>query len=225
MLLGIDFFLATSLLTCIFDKHFPDKLSYLYQLIALAGFGQLLVTREFMVLFADYMRFWYSFIYLAIAVANIAGLNAYLLIHKHAKTVAKVFSIVATAPTVVISAMFLYNYSLEAPHPIIPLPQLPLDIMFLTVFAFDTIVVGVSVYALVKPKWWQMTIPIAAVIIGAAAFVSVRPTLGEAAFIAGAIYVYIILGIACVGVLGASIYVLLRFWLEKQKAKGGEMTK
>ena len=219
MLLGIDFFLATSLLTCIFDKHFPDKLAYLYQLVALAGFGQLLVTQEFMDSFADYMRFWYSFIYLTIAVANIATLNAYLFFFKKAKTIAKFFSIVATAPTFIISTMFLYNYATEAAHPIIPLPQLSLDLMFISVFAFDTLVVSTSVYALVKPKWWQVTIPSVALLVGAAAFVSVKPALGEAAFVVGAIYVYIILGIACVGVLGAGIYVLLRFWREAQKGK------
>jgi len=79
--------------------------------------------------------------------------------------------------------------------------------------------VSTSVYALVKPKWWQVTIPSVALLVGAAAFVSVKPALGEAAFVAGAIYVYIILGIACVGVLGAGIYVLLRFWREAQKGK------
>ncbi len=224
MLLGIDFFLATSLLTCIFDRHFPDKLSYFYQLIALAGFGQLLVTREFMASFADYMRFWYSFIYLTIAVANIAALNAYLF-YKRAKTLSKLFSVIATAPSVIISTMFLYNYTAEATHPIVQLPIIPLDLMFLSVFAFDTLVVSVSVYVLIKPKWWQIATPVAALLMGATAFVSFKPALGEAAFIAGAIYVYIILGIACVGVLGAGLYVLLRFWLEKQKAKGGEMTK
>lgn len=225
MLLGIDFFLATSLLTCVFDKHFPDKLSYLYQLVALAGFAQLLVTKEFMASFADYMRFWYSFIYLAIAVANIATLNAHLYFNGKAKTIARLFSMFATAPALVISSMFLYNYSLEASHPIVLLPQIPLDVMFISVFAFDTLVVSVGVYALVKPKWWQIAIPSATLITGAAAFVSVKSALGESAFIAGAIYVYIILGIACVGVLGAGIYVLLRFWLEKQKQKGGEIAK
>jgi hypothetical protein len=219
MLLGIDFFLAMSLLTCIFDKHFPDKLAYLYQLVALAGFGQLLVTREFSASFPNYMRFWYSFIYLTIAVANIAALNAYLLFYKKAKTIAKLFSIIATAPTFIISTIFLYNYATEATHPIIPLPQLSLDLMFLGVFTFDTIVVSISIYALIKPKWWQITLPTTALLIGATAFASAKPTLGEAAFIAGAIYIYIILGIACVGVLGASLYVLLRFWLEKQKEK------
>ncbi len=225
MLLGIDLFLATSLLTAVFDKHFPDKLSYLYQLIALAGFGQLLVTKEFMTLFADYMRFWYSFIYLAIATSNITALNVYLYFYKKARTLGKLFSLFATAPTLIISAMFLYNYALEAPNPIVILPTIPLETMFLSIFAFDTLVVSISIYALVKPKWWHITIPSATLLAAAAAFVSVKPTLGEAAFMAGAIYVYIILGIACVGVLGAGLYVLLRFWLEKQKPKGGETIK
>lgn len=224
MLLGIDFFLATSLLTCILDKYFPDKLSYLYQLVALAGFGQLLVTREFMASFADYMRFWYSCIYLIIALGNIATLNAYLF-YKHKKNIAKLFSTIATAPTIAISTMFLYNYTAEASYSIIPLPQIPLDLMFLSVFTFDTIVVSVGVYALVKPKWWQITLPTASLLIGATAFVSAKQTVGEATFLSGAIYVYIILGIACMGVLGAGLYVLLRFWLEKQKPKGGEATR
>jgi hypothetical protein len=225
MLLGIDFFLATSLLTCIFDRHFPDKLAYLYQLVALAGFGQLLVTRDFMMSFADYMRFWYSLIYLLIAVANIACLNAYLHFYKKKRTIARLFSVIATAPSLIISAMFLNNYAIEASHPIVAFPQVPLDLMFISVFAFDTLVVSISVYALIKPKWWQITAPTIALLIGAIAYVSVKPSLGEAAFIAGAIYVYIILGIACVGVLGAGLYVLLRFWLEKQKQKGGEIAK
>ena len=225
MLLGIDLFLATSLLTAVLDKHFPDKLSYLYQLIALAGFGQLLVTKEFMASFADYMRFWYSFIYLAIAASNITALNAYLYFHKKARTLGKLYSLFATAPTLIISAMFIYNYAIEASHPIVTLPLIPLEVMFISIFAFDILVVSVSIYALVKPKWWHITLPSATLITCAAAFVSIKPMLGEAAFMAGAIYVYIILGIACVGVLGAGLYVLLRFWLEKQKLKGGEVIK
>jgi hypothetical protein len=225
MLLGIDFFLATSLLICIFDKYFPDKLAYLYQLVALAGFGQLLVTRGFMSSFADYMRFWYSFIYLTISVLNIAILNAYLLFYKKAKTIAKLFSVIATAPTLVLSVMFLNNYAIEASHPIIALPQTPLSLMFISVFAFDTLVVSIGIYALIKPKRWQLMLPAAALLTAGTGFVLAKPVLGEASFLAGAIYIYILLGIACVGVLGAGVYVLLRFWLEKQKQKGGETLK
>ena len=219
MLLGIDFFLATSLLTCIFDQHLPNKLDYLYQLVALAGFGQLLVTREFLSSFPDYMRFWYSTIYLIIALTNIIALNAYLFFYKKKKTIAKLFTLVATAPATTISAMFIYNYASEAVYPLIPLPQVSLEAMFISVFAFDIIVVSASVYALIKPKWWQITIPSIGLIIGASAFIILKPIFGEQVFIASAIYIYIILGIACFGVLGASFYVLLRFWRETQKLK------
>ncbi len=225
MLLGIDLLLATSLLTCILDQHFPEKLAYLYQLMALAGFGQLLVTREFLTSFADYMRFWYSVIYLTIAIANIAALNAYLYFYKKKRMMAKLFSAIATVPSLTISVMFIHNYAVAASHPIIQLPQLSLDLMFMSIFVFDILVVSVSIYALIKPKWWQVAIPTLAILIGATAFVSLKPAIGETAFIAGAIYIYITLGIACVGVLGAGFYVLLRFWLEKQRMKRGDVAK
>lgn len=220
MLLGIDFFLATSLLTAVFDKYFPEKLAYLYQLVALAGFGQLLVTREFMASFADYMRFWYSFIYLLIAVASIAGLNAYLYFRK-SKDFARLFAGIATTPTLIISTMFFYNYAAVAAHPIVTLPQLPLSIIFINVFAFDVLVVSLSIYALIKPKWWQVAIPATVFMAAAAAFVLAKPMFSEALFVAGAIYIYVILGIACIGVLGACTFVLLRLWRE---ARSKEVT-
>ncbi|MGQ9625259.1 MAG: hypothetical protein ACUVT9_07840, partial [Candidatus Bathycorpusculaceae bacterium] len=77
-LLGIDLFLAISLLTCLLDRHFPWQLPYVYQLAALAGFGQLLVSREFVASFGEYMRFWYSLLYLVVALANIVAVNVYL---------------------------------------------------------------------------------------------------------------------------------------------------
>lgn len=72
LLLGIDLFLAISLLSCLIDKHLPWQLPYLYQVASLAGFGQLIVAKEFMALFGDYMRFWFSMLYLLIALANIS---------------------------------------------------------------------------------------------------------------------------------------------------------
>jgi hypothetical protein len=213
MLLGIDFFLALSLLTAVFDKYFPEKLAYLYQVVALAGFGQLLVTREFMASFADYMRFWYSFIYLLIGLANIAGLNAYLYVKK-SKDFARLFAGVATTPTLIIAAMFFYNYAAVASHPIVYMPQLPLSFIFINVFAFDVLVVSLSIYALIRPKWWQVAIPATVFMAAAIAFVLAKPMFGEALFVAGAIYIYVILGIACIGVLGACTFVLLRLWRE-----------
>ena len=77
LLLGIDLFLATSLLSCLLDKHFPWQLPYLCQVASLAGFGQLLVAKEFMTMFGDYGRFWFSLLYLIVALATLVAINVY----------------------------------------------------------------------------------------------------------------------------------------------------
>ena len=46
-LLGINIFLALSLLTCLFEKNFPTAIPYVYQSAALFGFGQLWISKEF----------------------------------------------------------------------------------------------------------------------------------------------------------------------------------
>lgn len=70
-MVGIDLFLAMGLLTCLLDRHFPSQLPIVYQLAALASLGHLIVSREFMSTFDSYMRFWYSLLYLIVALANI----------------------------------------------------------------------------------------------------------------------------------------------------------
>ncbi|MDH5782729.1 MAG: hypothetical protein OEZ35_03585, partial [Candidatus Bathyarchaeota archaeon] len=55
-LLGVNVFLAISLLTCLLDKYFPGSIPYMYQLAALTGFGQLLISKEFLSVFGNYMR-------------------------------------------------------------------------------------------------------------------------------------------------------------------------
>jgi hypothetical protein len=82
LLLGIDLFLAISLLACLLDKHLPWQLPYLYQIASLASFGQLIVAKEFMAMFGDYTRFWFSVIYMAVALVNIAAVNVYIRVIK-----------------------------------------------------------------------------------------------------------------------------------------------
>ncbi|MGQ9538993.1 MAG: hypothetical protein ACUVTE_05385 [Candidatus Bathycorpusculaceae bacterium] len=123
-LVGIDLFLAMSLLTCLLDRHFPWQLPYVYQLAALAGFGHLLVSREFMLAFGDYMRFWYSFLYLAIAIANIVAVNIYLGVMKRLINYARIFMAAVTLPTLTLAVFFLSNYAEIAAHPLIMAPQI-----------------------------------------------------------------------------------------------------
>lgn len=214
-LLGIDLFLAISLLTCLLDRHFPWQLPYVYQLAALAGFGQLLVSREFIAFFGEYMRFWYSLLYLVVALANIIAINIYLGILKKLLNHAKVFLFTVTFPALTLTVFFLSNYAQIALHPLVMAPQMSWEATFIGIVAFDSVVVGVGTYVFFKPKWWYIAMGAGASITGATAYALVKPSWGDAAFIVSAIA----LGIACVLVLGVSVYVLAKIWIETLKER------
>ena len=215
LLLGIDLFLAMSLLTCLLDRHFPWQLPYLFQLGALAGFGQLLVSREFMVLFGEYMRFWYSLIYSIVALASILAVNYYLGAMKKLLNYAKVIMLTVTLPALSITAFFLASYSEIALHPLVMVPQISWESTFVGIVAFDTCVVGVGTYVFFKPKWWYVAVGAGAAITGAVAYALVRPSWGSATFVVSAIG----LAIACILVLGVSVYVLAKMWVETLKER------
>jgi hypothetical protein len=214
-LLGLDLFLAISLLTCLLDRHFPWQLPYLYQVAALAGFGQLLVSREFITVFGEYMRFWYSLIYLIVALANIVAVNAYLGIVKKLLNYAKVIMFTVTFPAMALSAFFIANYAEIAVHPLVMAPQVSWEATFIGIVAFDTFVLGVGTYIFFKPKWWYIGLGAGAAITGATIYASLKPTWGQATFVVSAIG----LGLACVLVLGVSVYVLAKIWIDTLKER------
>jgi len=214
-LLGIDLFLAISLLTCLLDRHFPWQLPYVYQLAALAGFGQLLVSKEFLTFFGEYMRFWYSLLYLIVALANIIAVNAYLGIMKKLMNYAKVFLFTVTFPALSLAAFFLSNYAEIAVHPLLMTPQMSWEATFIGIVAFDSLVVGVGTYVFFKPKWWYIAIGAGAAITGATIYALYNPSWGEAAFVVSALA----LAIACVLVLGVSVYVLAKIWIDTLKER------
>ena len=113
MLLGIDIFLAMSLLTALLEDELPSPVQYLFQGAALLGLGQLFMSRGFVDsgVFtkdpADPTRFWISVIYLASAVSNVVGLNAYFAFVRHRMALATTFSGTVTVPTIMTSAFFI----------------------------------------------------------------------------------------------------------------------
>jgi hypothetical protein len=215
LLLGIDLFLAISLLSCLLDKHLPWQLPYLYQVVSLAGFGQLLVAKEFMALFDDYMRFWFSLLYLIVALANIVAINMYLGIIKKMVNYAKAFMLTVSFPSFAIAVFFLTSYSAGASHPIAVFPQVSWETTFIGIVAFDTFVVGFGTYMFFKPKWWYIIIGSGAAITGAIIYTLYKPTWDTGVFVASAIA----LAIACMIVLSVSLYIFVRIWKETLKEK------
>ncbi len=214
-LLGIDLFLAVSMLTCLLDRHFPWQLPYIYQLAALVGFGHLLVSREFMTYFGDYMRFWYSLLYLIVALGNIVAINVYLGLMKKLMNYAKVFMFTVTFPALSLTALFMSNYAEIAVHPLMMIPQMSWETTFIATVAFDTFVVGVGAHMFFKPKWWYIALGAGTTVAGACMYTLVKPSWGAAVFIVSAIA----LAVACVLVLGVSIYILARIWIDSLKER------
>jgi hypothetical protein len=214
-LLGIDLFLAVSLLTCLLDRHFPWQLPYVYQLAALAGFGQLLVSREFIAFFGEYMRFWYSLLYLIVALANIIAINVYLGIMKKLISHAKVFMLTVTFPALAFASFFIANYAQIAVHPLVMPLQMSSEATFIGIVAFDTVVVGIGTYVFFKPKWWYIAIGAGTAITGATVYAMIKPSWGDAAFIVSAIA----LAIACILILGVSVYILAKIWMDALKER------
>jgi LPS O-antigen subunit length determinant protein (WzzB/FepE family) len=70
--------------------------------------------------------------------------------------------------------------------------------------------VGVGTYVFFKPKWWYIALGAGAAIAGASVYAFLKPSWGESTFVVSAIA----LAIACVLVLGVSVYVLARLWID-----------
>jgi hypothetical protein len=165
--------------------------------------------------FGEYMRFWYSLLYLIVALANIVAVNVYLGIIKKLLNYAKIFMVSVTFPTLALAIFFLSSYSELASHPLVISPQMSWEATFIGVVAFDSVVVGMGTYVFFKPKWWYIALGAGTAITGATAYALAKPSWGEAAFIVSAIA----LAMACIIVLGVSIYVLAKIWIDTLKER------
>jgi hypothetical protein len=166
-----------------------------------------------MTLFGDYMRFWLSILYLAVALANIIALNVYLGIIKRMVNYAKAFTFAVSFPSLAITAFFVASYSSVSPHSLIMFPEVPWETTFVAIVAFDTLVVGLGTYVFFKPKWRYIVVGSIAAIAGAAGYAFYKPQWGTAVFVVSAIA----LAIACIMVLSTSIYILVRIWKESRR--------
>jgi hypothetical protein len=150
-LLGIDVFLAISLATCLLDRRFPKAVPYIYQAAALFGFAHLLVSKEFITVFGDYMRFWYSLIYLVIALGNVIAVNIYFAFQKELWRLARLFLGIVTFPIVLVSILFVLDYANSLTPSTLLFPHLPLSTIFL-VFVASTIFLGTGIAVSLRPK-------------------------------------------------------------------------
>jgi len=143
-LLGIDLFLMLSLLATLLDDRMPKALPYIYQIAALVGFGHLLVSKNFFTVFGEYMRFWYNFIFLLVALANIVAVNVYFGLVNKQWTIAKFWSGAVTFPAILISIFFVANYGF--------LQGMSFPLFLQIALVLSAIIMGTSVAIFLSPE-------------------------------------------------------------------------
>src|SRR3989440_10223011 len=104
--LGIVIFLAMSLLSALLDDDVPSRLQYFFQIAAIVGLGELLMSQRFITV----TRTWVGIAYLASALSSVVGLNVYLWVRRRRMDMASTFSETVTVPILMISAVFIYSF-------------------------------------------------------------------------------------------------------------------
>jgi len=116
ILLGIEIFLALSLLSALLDEDLPSYLQYVFQGTAIVGLGLLYMSQGFISTGIlgpdpnDVTRFWVAVVYLAAAVSNVIGLNVYLGAVRWKMSLASTFMGTVTVPILMVSAIFVSSF-------------------------------------------------------------------------------------------------------------------
>ena len=106
ILLGIDIFLAESIICALLERQLSSILQYLFQGAAIAGLADLLLGQGQM----PTTRVWAGIIYLAFALSSLVGVNIRLAIVRRETSIAPIFSQMLTVPVVMVSALFLFSF-------------------------------------------------------------------------------------------------------------------
>jgi hypothetical protein len=151
-LLGIEIFVAMSLVSVLLERDIPSSVQWLFQGAAGLGLGQLVVTEGFGTSSViDASRFWISIFYLTLSVCSVAGLNVYLAAVRRKTAIASVFSGTITTPTVSVSILSVSSYLGG-----VDVSFTPLTIVILIVPA---LLVGLFAYGILRRTFKRTTGP------------------------------------------------------------------
>ena len=106
ILLGIDIFLAESIICYLLARQLSSILQYLFQGAAIGGLADLLLGQGQL----PTTRVWAGIIYLAFALSSLVGVNIRLAIVRRKMSLAPIFSLMLTVPVVMVSALFLFSF-------------------------------------------------------------------------------------------------------------------
>lgn len=149
ILVGVNVYVALSLLTSVFDGPFSAAVPFIFQIAALAGFGQIWVNYAF--LFFLEARFWCCMFYLIVALMAVVAINVYIAVVKKLLGATLAFLGILTVPITFLSYFMVSNYvnglSLSLPW----LPVVPVESLY-AVLGLCIVILGLSVIVSFQPK-------------------------------------------------------------------------
>jgi hypothetical protein len=149
MFMGINVFLVMSFSISIFEEEFPKPLPYVFQIAALAGFGQ--IWANYILLSASIdSRFWSSLFYLAMAIISVIAINLYVGIRKKRLSSAGILLGVFTIPVSAISFFLVSAYTNGITIPMPALPIVPIADLSI-VLVSSMVILGLSILLYLKP--------------------------------------------------------------------------
>ena len=149
MFMGINLFLVMSFSISIFEKQFPKPLPYIFQIAALAGFGQIWMNYTLLSASIE-TRFWSSLFYLAMAIISIIVINLYVGIRKKRLSSAGILLGVFTIPLGATSFFLISAYTNGTTIPMPTLPIVPIESLA-TILALSMVILGLSILVYLKP--------------------------------------------------------------------------
>lgn len=155
VLVGVNVFVALSLLTSLLDGPFPQAVPYFFQIAALAGFGQIWVNYAFLFFFVE-ARFYSSILYLAVALIATVAVNLHIAINRNRLGAALAFLGSITIPTGFISFFSVSAYVNGLAVWIPPLPIVPLESIYIVLITC-AVILGLSIFVYVEPGMLRKT--------------------------------------------------------------------
>jgi uncharacterized membrane protein len=149
LLIGINLFLAGSVIIMLLEDQYPKSLPYLLNVGGFIGFGLLWVGHAYFNTLSSALQFYLCAGFAAAAVMSLIVSNLYLLAIKKRPTLGGIFAAVVTAPSFMVLLFFVNAYLSSASFELPLMPAFSLTTIY-TIFIVSVTILTAMVMTEVR---------------------------------------------------------------------------
>jgi hypothetical protein len=152
LLIGIELFLAGSIVTTLLEDYYPESLPYILDVGAFVGLIQLWFGPNYLSGLNEVLQFYYCIGFAVIALLSLVGANLYLFLAKRRAFLSGVFGLVVTVPACLVLLFFGSAYVNAIPVTLPPLPVLSWTEVYVLFFASAVILFSAMAFLVYQRK-------------------------------------------------------------------------